>query len=96
LTRAWFLMFLARLANLSVDKDSGKDSRAGEIMAIIVVLQLPPRLYVVKYVVKHWVKVWSKVLAHSHQHRSEVVPQTACSKVRGKEANIVYRLLASV
>ena len=55
LTRAWFLMFLARLANLSVDKDSGKDSRAGEIMAIIVVLQLPPRLYVVKYVAKYWV-----------------------------------------
>jgi hypothetical protein len=49
------LMFLARLANLSVDKDSGKDSRAGEIMAIIVVLQLPPRLYVVKYVAKYWV-----------------------------------------
>ena len=55
LTRAWILMFLARLANLSVDKDSGKDSRAGEIMAIIVVLQLPPRLYVVKYVAKYWV-----------------------------------------
>mmetsp|Transcript_62364 Transcript_62364/g.167307 ORF Transcript_62364/g.167307 Transcript_62364/m.167307 type:complete len:202 (+) Transcript_62364:376-981(+) len=44
LTRAWFLMFLARLANLSVDSDSGKASSAGEIMAIIVVLQLPPRL----------------------------------------------------
>ena len=42
-TRASFLMFLARLANLSVDSDSMNASSAGEIIAIIVVLQLPPR-----------------------------------------------------
>ena len=40
---AVFLMCLARLANLSVESDSVKDSSAGEIMAIIVVLQLPPK-----------------------------------------------------
>ena len=44
MTRASFLMFLARLANLSVESDSTKASSAGEIMAIMVVLQLPPRL----------------------------------------------------
>mmetsp|Transcript_35864 Transcript_35864/g.101528 ORF Transcript_35864/g.101528 Transcript_35864/m.101528 type:complete len:285 (+) Transcript_35864:1544-2398(+) len=44
LTVAMFLMFFARLANLSVDSDSGKASSAGEIMHIIVVLQFPPRL----------------------------------------------------
>mmetsp|Transcript_4463 Transcript_4463/g.20026 ORF Transcript_4463/g.20026 Transcript_4463/m.20026 type:complete len:356 (+) Transcript_4463:662-1729(+) len=43
LIRAVFLMCLARLANLSVESDSVKDSSAGEIIAIIVVLQLPPR-----------------------------------------------------
>ena len=42
LTRASFLMFLARFANLSVDVDSTNASSAGEIIAIIVVLQLPP------------------------------------------------------
>mmetsp|Transcript_3741 Transcript_3741/g.13845 ORF Transcript_3741/g.13845 Transcript_3741/m.13845 type:complete len:221 (-) Transcript_3741:1550-2212(-) len=42
LMRASFLMLLARLANLSVDSDSAKASSAGEIIAIIVDLQLPP------------------------------------------------------
>ena len=42
--RASFFMFLALLANLRVDSDSLNDSRAGEHMAIMVVLQLPPRL----------------------------------------------------
>ena len=30
MTTAWFLMFLARLANLRVDSDSANASRAGE------------------------------------------------------------------
>jgi hypothetical protein len=42
--RASFLIFLALVANLSVDKDSPNASCDGEIIAIIVVLQLPPRL----------------------------------------------------
>ncbi len=42
--RAMFLMFLARLANLRVERDSMKDSSAGETIAIMVVLQLPPKL----------------------------------------------------
>lgn len=33
---------LARLANLSVDSVSEKDARAGVMVAIIVVRQLPP------------------------------------------------------
>mmetsp|Transcript_1429 Transcript_1429/g.5628 ORF Transcript_1429/g.5628 Transcript_1429/m.5628 type:complete len:278 (-) Transcript_1429:895-1728(-) len=43
-TRASFLMFFALLANLSVESDSTNASSAGLIIAIIVVLQLPPRL----------------------------------------------------
>ncbi len=35
-------MFFALLANFKVDKDSTMASIAGEIMAIIVVLQFPP------------------------------------------------------
>lgn len=41
---ASFLIFLARVANLRVDWVSPKASEEGEIMAIMVVLQLPPRL----------------------------------------------------
>ena len=40
---ASFLIFLALVANLSVEILSPKPSPAGLIMAIIVVLQLPPR-----------------------------------------------------
>mmetsp|Transcript_52670 Transcript_52670/g.146234 ORF Transcript_52670/g.146234 Transcript_52670/m.146234 type:complete len:205 (+) Transcript_52670:1499-2113(+) len=43
LMRASFLIFLARLANLRVDSDSTIASNAGDIMAIMVVRQLPPR-----------------------------------------------------
>ena len=39
-----FLMFFAPEANLRDDRDSLKASSAGDIMVIIVVLQLPPRL----------------------------------------------------
>lgn len=38
----WFLMFLARLANFTELSVSRKASIAGEIIPIIVVLQLPP------------------------------------------------------
>ena len=38
-----FLIFLALLANFNVDKDSLNASIAGDIIAINVVLQLPPR-----------------------------------------------------
>lgn len=38
----WFLMFLARFANFTELSVSKKASIAGEIMPIIVVLQLPP------------------------------------------------------
>jgi len=41
---ASFLIFLALVANLRVDYDSPKASAEGDIIAIIVVLQLPPRL----------------------------------------------------
>ena len=41
---ALFLIFLARVANLRVLKLSLKASLEGEIIAIMVVLQLPPRL----------------------------------------------------
>ena len=41
---ASFLIFLALVANLRVDWVSPKASEEGEIIAIIVVLQLPPRL----------------------------------------------------
>jgi len=40
---AEFLMFLARLANLAVQSDSLIASHEGDIMAIKVVLQFPPR-----------------------------------------------------
>mmetsp|Transcript_20734 Transcript_20734/g.29800 ORF Transcript_20734/g.29800 Transcript_20734/m.29800 type:complete len:215 (-) Transcript_20734:1187-1831(-) len=42
LTFASFLIFLALLANLRVDKVSAMASSAGDIIAIIVVLQFPP------------------------------------------------------
>ena len=41
-TRAVFLMCFARFANFTVDKLSANASSAGEIIAIMVVLQLPP------------------------------------------------------
>lgn len=40
----WFLMFLALLANFTVERVSTILSSAGLIIAIIVVLQFPPRL----------------------------------------------------
>ena len=42
--RASFFIFLALVANFSVDCDSANASDEGEIIAIIVVLQLPPIL----------------------------------------------------
>ena len=42
LTTASLRIDLARLANLSVDSVSEKDARAGVMVAIIVVRQLPP------------------------------------------------------
>ena len=41
---ALFLIFLALLANFNVLKDSPYESTEGDIAAIIVVLQLPPKL----------------------------------------------------
>ena len=40
---ALFFIFLALFANFKEERDSLNASRAGEIMAIIVVLQFPPR-----------------------------------------------------
>lgn len=40
--RASFLIFLALVANFNVEMDSPKPSEEGDIIAIIVVLQLPP------------------------------------------------------
>lgn len=44
LTLASFLIFFALVANFKVDYDSPKASAEGETIAIIVVLQLPPKL----------------------------------------------------
>ena len=40
---AEFFMFFARCANFNEERDSLKASKAGEIIAIIVVLQFPPK-----------------------------------------------------
>lgn len=45
LTMGWFLMFFALLANFTVERVSTMLSSAGLIIAIIVVLQFPPRLF---------------------------------------------------
>jgi len=42
LIEAWFLMSFARCANLRVERVSEKFIEAGEMFAIIVVLELPP------------------------------------------------------
>lgn len=43
LITALFLIFLAESAYLSVDNDSSKLSKAGEIAQIITVLEFPPK-----------------------------------------------------